>query len=455
MNTLLNNTFERVRRRGLFRDLFTVGSLSVLVKVLGAAKLAVIAAVFGTGSELDAYLIAFLVPSLLADVLSGSVSAAMVPTLLRIRTSRGRTAAVTVYRNVLAGSIMLLTMCAIAAGVLASAAVPAFNAAHADERTRWIYPLLLLLLPVLPVSAATVTWRALLHSEQRFWVAAAAPGITPVVSIALLLAVKADWGAYVLAAGTLGGTVLEMVILGTAVRGLGFPVLPLWKGFDADLRDVIRHWLPFVAGTFVLGGAVFVDQGFAILLGPGGVSVLNYGTKLTTVLLAIGAATVGTVSLPYLSRMAAAEDWTRMRRAMRNSVLMVVIVAVPVTAVLMWLSGPLVRLYLERGVFSAAMADDVAWVQQFSLIQLPLGIVLALVMRLMASLQANHLLFRVAVATLAVNALADAVLMRYFGAAGIAAADSVAALVTLAYLGALLQKHTSQKTFISTATPSA
>ena len=65
MSTLLNTTFGHVFTRGLFRDLLTVGGFSILV-VHAAIKIAVVASVFGESSDLDAGLIAFLLPSLLA-----------------------------------------------------------------------------------------------------------------------------------------------------------------------------------------------------------------------------------------------------------------------------------------------------------------------------------------------------------------------------------------------------
>jgi putative peptidoglycan lipid II flippase len=260
---------------------------------------------------------------------------------------------------------------------------------------------------------------------------------------------------YVLAIGTLLGTFAEMLILAVAVMHHGYPIRPRWTGLSLDVRDVIANCLPFIAGTLILGGAVFVDQGFAVLLGSGGVAILNYGTKLTAVILAICGATVGAVSLPYLSSLAASEDWFGLRRAMTRSMYVIGAVSIPATAMLIWFSETLVQLYLQRGMFSAEMAREVALVQQFSLLQIPLGIALALVLRFMAALRANRLLLRVALAGLAVNALADAVLMRYLGAAGIAAADSAAALVTLALLGRLLAKHTAQRTVTSTAASSA
>jgi putative peptidoglycan lipid II flippase len=448
----LNTTVTRLSR-SVFADLFRVGTLATAVKILGAAKVAFTASVFGASGQLDAYLIAFLVPSLFADVLSGSLSAALVPALLRVRAYRGDIAVVSLYQNVLAGSVIALTCVALALALMASAAMPLM--APVGERTEWAYPLLLMLLPVLPLAGAAIVWRALLHAQQRFAVAAAAPGVTPLLSIALLAAFGSDWGVSVLAAGTLFGATIEMLILAAFVRRQGFPVIPRWSGLTADVRDVVSNCFPFVAGTFILGGSIFVDQSFAILLGSGGVAILNYGTKLTTVLLAVGSGSIGAVSLPHLARLAASEKWVELGQAMRRWLYMIWLVSIPVTALLIWFSEPIVRLYLERGAFSVEMAREVAHVQRFSLIQIPLAMAVALVLRSMAALRVSRLFWRVAIATLLVNAIADAVLMRYLGAAGIAAADSIAALVTLTLLARLLARYTAEQAIISPATSSA
>jgi len=72
---------------GLVGNLFTVGSFATLVKLIGAVKVAVTARLFGANSELDAYLIAFLLPSFFAEVFSGSVRSALVPTLVRAQSN--------------------------------------------------------------------------------------------------------------------------------------------------------------------------------------------------------------------------------------------------------------------------------------------------------------------------------------------------------------------------------
>ena len=439
MGTLLDTTFPSprevpVRRRikDVFAALLTVGALSAGVKAIGALKLAVTAWLFGTSAELDAYLIAFLIPSFFADVVSAAMSSAMVPALLQLRARKGSEAATSLYQNVLTVSIVLLAIFAVVLGV-GAAAFPGIS-----ERVRLTLPMLLILLPAMPVAAVAIGYRAVLHADERFAVAAAAPAVTPLVSILFLLTMTPAWGAHVLAVGTLAGTVLETVLLAIAVKRRGHPIRPRWTGFDPEVGRVLSQCLPVLAGTLILGGSTLVDQAFAISFGEGGISTLNYGTRLTTVLLAVGVAAAGTVFLPFLSNIAATGDTTALWHAFRRSLRFLVIASIPLAGLLIAFSAPIVRMFLQHGAISAETASQIARVQQFSLIQIPIAVALTLVIRLTAALQANHLLFAVAPFSLAINAAADAVLMRQMGIAGIAAADSVAAAFTLVALSALL-----------------
>jgi putative peptidoglycan lipid II flippase len=444
------NSVTQPRRRffyraGLIGDLFTVGSLATLVKLIGAVKVAVTARFFGAGGDLDAYLIAFLLPSFFADVFSGSISSALVPTFLRIQSEEGRESAQSLYRKVLTATTALLAAIAILLGVGSYLLQPVLAAGSQSGRVELIRPLLFVLLPVLPLSAMSVTWRAVLNAHGKFWLAAAIPAITPLLSIALLFVATQSWGVYALAVGTMGGNLLEAVFLAISVRQIGYSIAPQWNSAAiTELRGVGGQYVPMVAGALVLGGSTFIDQGFATFLGTGGIAILTYGTKLTRVLLALGPAALGTAILPYLSRMAAEGNWTGIRKATRRFVLVICAVTIPITVMLIIFSEPLVRTYLQRGLLSAELTKDVARVQQFSLIQLPIAVTLALAMGLTASLRANRLFFRVAVVGLVLNAISDFVLMKYLGAAGIAASDAVACLAMLGYLSLLLNRRLRQ-----------
>src|SRR3569623_1303709 len=66
----------------LIADTFGVSALTVAAKMAGAGKSVAIAKAFGTGPDLDAFLLASLVPSFLADVFCGSLVPALVPAFI-------------------------------------------------------------------------------------------------------------------------------------------------------------------------------------------------------------------------------------------------------------------------------------------------------------------------------------------------------------------------------------
>ena len=59
-------------------------------KLAAAVKVSVTARLFGAGSDLDAYLIAFPLASFLAQVFAGSIRSAVVPTLVRTEPEKAR-----------------------------------------------------------------------------------------------------------------------------------------------------------------------------------------------------------------------------------------------------------------------------------------------------------------------------------------------------------------------------
>ena len=85
----------------------------LLGKLAAAVKVAVTARLFGAGSDLDAYLIAFPLASFLAEVFAGSIRSALVPTLVRTEPEKARM----LSQDVLSAAAALL--CALAILIVA------------------------------------------------------------------------------------------------------------------------------------------------------------------------------------------------------------------------------------------------------------------------------------------------------------------------------------------------
>ena len=418
----------------MIADTVTVGGWTSAVKVAGAFKVILAARMFGAGDAMDAFLIAFLLPSFFIDMLAGPLDAALIPTLIELRGKGEKTAAESLCQSVLGAvgvSFSLAAMASIATSgwflpLLASSFTPAKLAS-----TQW---LLLIMIAVVPLTGLSATWRAVLNSEHRFAYSAAVPLLTPVLSIVAILVAGKQYGVTALAVGTLAGSTLEAIAAGVGAKLAGYAVIiPRIAGVTNALRQVAEQYAPLVAVTLVMTGSAIVDQGMAARLGSGTVAALSYGTRLLGVLIVVGPTAMATAVLPHLSKRAL-EQPAAVRKTLRTYCLLVFAVILPVTAVLMYLSEPIIRLLFQNGVFSEEATHLVSNVQRASILQLPLAVLLALEIRLTSALKKNALLYQVAGLSLVLTFAFDLLFMRWWGVVGIALAGVAIRLVSTLYL---------------------
>jgi putative peptidoglycan lipid II flippase len=417
----------------------TVGVVTTLVKAAGAAKLVAVARVFGTGDALDAFLIAFLLPSFAAELIGSSFTAALVPAFIDVRERQGRAAAGRLFSSIAALSLALLSAAALVTFAARRPLLRILASGFSAGKLAFAETLLVWMLPLVVLIGLSAVWRAVLNAGRRFALAAAAPAMTPLLTIVLLSTPAKAWGAYALAAGTVVGTVLELALVARALKQQGLPLMPRWYGLTPRVREVIAQYAPMLAGAVLTSGAVLIDPAMAAMLGPGSVSALSYGTKLATVVLAIGPLAVSTAALPHFSLMTAAGDLAGLRKALRTYSLLTILATLPLTIALVWLSGPLTRMLFQRGAFAHSDAELVTAVQRCSFLQIPFAMLTALMARTVSSMRANRALLWGAMLSLVVNAASDYLLMNRLGVTGIALARAVTALVSFAYLTRILQ----------------
>ncbi len=415
-----------------------VGGFTLAVRAIGLVKLIVIARQYGISSGVDAFLLAFLVPSFLADAYAGSVSTALVPVFVAERVngaedcSRRLLAEVTGYSIVVLG--ILGAMLACVARYLTPVVASGFT--QPDRELTKVF--LTALAPLLLLAGLGGTWRAALYAAGRFAVAAAIPAATPVATIAVVLAAGGRFGVWALVAGSLGGSLLELLAAGTTLAVLGYFPFPRIRNTGSQLRQVLRQSVPLFGVTGLMSASTMIDQAMAAALGPGNVASLAYGTRLTALAIALGPAAVGTAAFPFFSTMAAAGRWTQMRRALKRHATAAVLVSLPVTLLLAVFSPLLVVLLFQHGAFTGADAATVSLVQRASALQLPFAFVLVLTGRMVSSMGWNTALFRGAVLHLAATIVFDLLFMHRFGVAGIPCAASLTAAINTTFLAGVV-----------------
>ena len=430
---------QSVNRR-IFATMITVGGFTFVVNLAATAKELVVANQFGTGDVLDAFLIAFLLPSFAINVVMGSFNAALIPTFIHVREKEGLEKAQQLFSSVTVWNTVVLVIVSVLLAMASSFILPILGSGFSPEKQALTRSIFFVLLPILAISGLGITWAAVLNASERFALAAISPMIKPIITVVLLLAMGKIWGIYALAAGTVGGVVLEAGLLAWGVRQRGFYLVPRWHGLTPPMKKVINQYMPMVAGAFLMSSTSLIDLSMAALLGAGSVSTLNYGGKVLTLILGIGSVSLGTAVFPHFSRMVAASDWAGIRHTLKTYIYLILLVTIPLTIILVFFSESLVRFFFERGAFTSADTWRVSQVQALFLLQVPFYLLGILMVRLISSLKMNRILMQAAIINLFLKITFNYLLMQRLGAAGIALSTTLVYVVSFIYFSLMVYR---------------
>jgi putative peptidoglycan lipid II flippase len=420
--------------RKIFNAAASVAAFSTLVGFTSTAKELAVARWFGRGDALDAFLIAYLLPSFLVNLVAGSFNAAMIPTFIQVREGEGKEAAQRLFSGVMVVTLGLLVGVSVLVGVLAPYFLPLLGSGFSPAKLLLTRRLTYALLPFIALSGLAVAWTAILNAGEYFGLPALSAILTPLSIIAFLLLLGRAWGIYTLAVGTVAGVALQAILLGWLLKVRGVRLEPRWVGWNPSLRKVIGQYTPMLAGALLMGSTELVNQSMAAMLEPGSVAALNYARKIVTVFIVVGATPLGTAALPYFSQMAANRDWSGCRHILKVYSRSIILVTVPITLGLAAFSHPLIRIVFQRGAFTAADTGVVSRVQALLSLQIPFYILGQLGVRFISALKKNLAIMVIAGVNLVSNVIFNLILMRYAGVAGIALSTSFVYLVSCALI---------------------
>jgi putative peptidoglycan lipid II flippase len=412
-----------------------LGGLTALVKLVAFAKDWLVAQRFGASDELDAMLVALVIPSYGVAVLGRSFGLAFVPAYIRLLHEEGSGRARRLVSGVLIGGPIVLGLITVALVLAAPYLLPLLGTGFDAAKLLLTQKLFHIVAAVILVSGVSNIFAAVLNAHERFVIPAAAPIAVPAVTVIVFLLGEPRYGVYALAAGTMLGFVAEWVILAIALRGCGLLPRPRWRAADADLRHVGAQYLPIALGSLLMSSSLVVDQSMAASLGSGSVSILSYGNKIVTLVLNIVAMSLSTVLLPRFSQLIATARWDDLVQMFRRSIWLIFAASAPAVVLLIVLAEPLIGLFFERGAFTHEATVASAEVQRWLVPQIPFYILAMIGLRLLSALDANRTVLAIGALNLVMNVTGNLVLMRWFGVRGIAMSTTlmyvVATVVTL------------------------
>ena len=390
------NASETAPRIEPLRALTGVAVLSALGMLLGYARDASLAAVFGASALTDAFFVATIIPTMLATVImSGALAPALLP-VFRARLEL-RAQAWTLANTLLTwgGGILALFVALIffAAPSLVAWLAPGLSSetsALAIQLTQLGAPLLFLL-------GMSALLGAFSNALGSFRLPALA---TVLVNGAALLAILAFGHNIGIASAVLGLTIGALIQLGAQAFGLyrqGWRPAFTFAWNNADVRETLRLFIPLAAFVALAQSVPIVERIVGSLFPTGELSLLAYAGKLFQIPGVVVSSSLALVLYPHLIQAHAdsLRDYTprvhgSWNDALAQGVRASFFLTLPLTLWFFFNAEAVVRLIFERGAFSALDTQTTAaLVQLFMLGVAPAGILLVLTRGLHAQRKMN------------------------------------------------------------------
>jgi len=432
----------------LLKTLATVSGMTLLSRILGLARDAVIAHIFGAGLANDAYVVASRLPNLLRRLFAeGAFSQAFVPILAEYKHQRGAVETKRLTDHV----ATLLTLALLAVTCLGIALTPILIyltapgfAADAEkfaltvQLTRITFPYILFISLVALAAGILNTW-------SRF----ALPAFTPVllnlslIAMALLAAPYFDPPVMALAWAVLLGGALQLAIQLPALAKIG--MLPR---FAFDLKDpgvnrILKLMAPAVLGVSVAQISLLINTIFASFLPDGSISWLYYADRLMELPAGLLGAALGTILLPSLSKFHADAQPAEFSALLDWGLRLTLLITLPAALALAILAVPLLSTLFQHGEFTA-----VAVLQTRSaLVAYSIGLVGLILVKVLApgfyARQNIRTPVKIALFTLAITQLMNLAFIGWLRHAGLALAIGLASCVNAALLYRGLRRNGS------------
>jgi putative peptidoglycan lipid II flippase len=438
-----------------------VAAATLISKIFGLVRQMALAAAFGNGVATEAFTYAYAIPGFLL-ILLGGINGPFHSAILSVLTKekdKSQVAPIVETITTIVGIILLgvsiLIFCFASTAIdltapqllhRADAVAGALVRQSAIEQLQ-IMSGMAVLAGFIGIGFGT------LSSADFYWL----PSISPLLSSAatiigvgvLAIYLKSDimlrenalFGGRVLAATVLIGAFLQwlMQVVTQWRAGLG-TIKPRFEWQRQSVKDVFKILGPatFSSSTYQIN--LFIDNGFASGI-VGAASAMTYSGLLVLTPLGIISNVVLLSLLPEFSRLAAPENWAQLKDRIRQGLVVCAIAVMPLSAIMMALSFPIVQVVYQNGAFKTQDSQLVGSILIASSLGMFIFLAKDVLVRVFYGLGDGNTPFKIAGVNIFFNFLFDYLFWQPFGAAGITLSTVCINLISLSVMLFLLDRR--------------
>lgn len=394
-------------------------------QIFGIGRELFVAGQVGTSANLDALLVALVLPTMLTGFLASGASTALVPAYTEAERTDGLKAARRLAGVILTWSTIFGLALVAFLLVFRIPAIHLSGPGLDPAATLVAAAYLPVLAPILLFAALSGLMSAIFQVEERFVPIAIAWTVGPIASFIVTIA---GWpllglGAFALAL-TINAFATLLVLIVLAIRA-GIMPMPALRAPSGQIRDFGRHMIPLTISASVLQFNLLTDRAIASLLVTGAVSALRFAENIVKLPLNTLGPAWSKAIYPALVLRASGFGDSSLGDASHRSLRYVIAIFVPLSVATAALAPILVDVAYRRGAFG----DEAAFLTSGTLAGFAPLIVLTMAQSVLVGAhnarRRGWLLMTMGFANAIMNLVFNILFARTIGVAGVALSSSV------------------------------
>lgn len=411
--------------------------LTVIGKILGIVRESVLASLWGTSYIVDAYLTAGAVGGIVFGWLL-SVYVCYTPVYIEVCGCKSPEEGKKFTGNLISGMLIIYTILAVILFLTRVPLIELIVPGYSPEAKAATEYFLSIAAPSIMVVPIINLLKAYLDANQHFVFSLTTDSFFSSVQIAMIM-MGGIIGAKFLAYALIIPFVLQLLMIIFVLKRFKMTV-PLKLTYTAEIKKILHLLMPVCLSSIMTEVNSFVDKLFASSLSEGSVSILNYAFSLREAIMNVMMYAFITVSFPLLSRFVAEHSIDKLRCSVQNSIQMICVIFIPLSAGAAVLSKSAVELIYGRGNFGAG---DVAATQEVLVLYLLAIVPIVLrtyLLKVFYAFQDTRISMLVGGISTITNVFLNGLLVGAFGRQGLVTATAVSEVMVLPILLASLKK---------------
>ncbi|NJN04912.1 MAG: murein biosynthesis integral membrane protein MurJ [Leptolyngbyaceae cyanobacterium RM1_1_2] len=446
-----------------------VAIATLVSKIFGLLRQQGIAAAFAVGPVADAYSFAYVIPGFLLVLLggiNGPFHSAIVSVVAKRKREEIAPLVETITTLIGAALLVVTVLIVLFAGPLIDLLARGLSETAVGLEARAIaLQQLRIMAPMAFFAGLIGIGFGTLNAADQYWLPSISPlfsSLTVLIGLAVLaLSLGSDitadryalLGGSVLAVGTLAGAVLQWLVQVPALWRSGLGTLKLRFNIqEPGVGDVLKILAPATFSSGMMQINVYTDLYFASYL-PQTAAALGYANLLVQTPLGIISNVILVPFLPIFARLSAPENWPELKDRIRQGLLFTALTMLPLSALMITLALPMVRVVYERGAFD----QDASEIVTSLLIAYGIGMFVYLgrdvLVRVFYALGDGETPFRISIFNIFLNALLDYLLVTRLGAPGLVLATVGVNIFSMLLLLVLLDRRLNGLPWLEWARP--